>query len=132
MIEIFLNGVKQDHYEALKRLRDNMESFLKGRQKVQAIGPVDEFLQELDSLINDSKVRNETLIKTISSLRQSDLAEIAEEMLKLERLNLKLLDMQESTGEAVQVALITKKRFSWVKNEIGNVVEPAPEKPNSK
>jgi hypothetical protein len=83
---------------------------------VQVLGPIDKFLGELDSLINDSKVRNETLIKSISSLHQSDLAHAAEGMLKLERLNLKLLDRQESTDEVALVALITKKRFSWVKN----------------
>jgi hypothetical protein len=131
MIETFLIGVKLDHYDSMKELRNNMESFYKGRQKVQAIGPVDEFLQKLDSLINDSKVRYDTLIKTISSLPQSDLAQAAEGMLKLERLNLKLLDRQESTDEVVQVALITKDRFIWVKNEIGNEVEPASENPNS-
>jgi len=115
MIPTFFKGVKQTYYDSAKRLRDGMKSSFTGEQKGSAIDPPDKFLMELDSLINDSKIRNETLIKSFSSLPQSDLAQAAEGMLKLERLNLKLLDRQESTDEVALVALITKKRFSWVK-----------------
>jgi hypothetical protein len=105
MIGTFFEGIDPRHLDSLKSLRDDPE-----------ISSAHDFVKRLEALISGHVT---DIFNVIGSLPQPDLAEVAEELIKLECLNQKLSEKHEFTVGPIDVALITKSGFRWVKNKDG-------------
>ena len=120
MIRTFLDGVNPDHLHSLIEVRDSVKFFgvpVRGGTLMTSLPKVEE---KLEALINKSSShRGSIIFNVVSSLPQADLAKVAEELIKLECLSQRLSEEHEFTGEPVDVALITKSGFTWVKNKNG-------------
>jgi hypothetical protein len=132
MIRTFFEGVNRHESNSLIALRERVKSLIEDAQEDTVIGPIEVFVETLDSLINETQTRSQSMFNVIGSFPQADLAKTAQELVKLECLWQRLSEEQEVSGGPVDVALITKGGFAWVKHEtIAEFVSNRPGTPES-
>jgi len=117
MIETFLYGVNPHYLLSLVEIPDSVKLFGVPTRRDTIITSLPEVEEKLDALVNKFSTHRAGIIKIVSFLRQADLAKTAEEMVKLECLRQRFSEEHEFTGGPVDVALITKSGFTWVKHE---------------